>query len=326
MAIPWTRPAGVGGRCLKRPSPYRAHCRERKSRGSLQAGMRWTGLDGRAAPDWPGHVKFLLASGRLCCITLRRLFPGSSAVEQATVNRLAGGSNPSRGAKAPSHQIFCICQTFEKFLRVKFFVFTCCVCFLKIVSCLQAKPIRQLTDYPLHVLSFRLVQWLGATVLSRDQLIEGFREMNSSRHSTQSMPSNTESLTTEGQVDFIQSYLSLSRSDMVLLLRVSRPTINALFHGKSPSLELARRIRSTAEIARSLQPLSSLKVRSLIHRPVFDSKSLFDKIMRGDVNDSDIQTIKSVYETERNTRLTPKGSEANKKSKEEMFFLNSCII
>ena len=29
---------------------------------------------------------------------LRKRFPGSSAVEQATVNRLAGGSNPSRGA------------------------------------------------------------------------------------------------------------------------------------------------------------------------------------------------------------------------------------
>ena len=28
------------------------------------------------------------------------LFPGSSAVEQATVNRLAGGSNPSRGANS----------------------------------------------------------------------------------------------------------------------------------------------------------------------------------------------------------------------------------
>ena len=26
------------------------------------------------------------------------IFPGSSAVEQTTVNRLAGGSNPSRGA------------------------------------------------------------------------------------------------------------------------------------------------------------------------------------------------------------------------------------
>jgi len=35
----------------------------------------------------------------LFCITLgKALFPGSSAVEQATVNRLAGGSNPSRGA------------------------------------------------------------------------------------------------------------------------------------------------------------------------------------------------------------------------------------
>ena len=29
---------------------------------------------------------------------LLKLFPGSSAVEQTTVNRLAGGSNPSRGA------------------------------------------------------------------------------------------------------------------------------------------------------------------------------------------------------------------------------------
>ena len=29
---------------------------------------------------------------------LLTLFPGSSAVEQTTVNRLAGGSNPSRGA------------------------------------------------------------------------------------------------------------------------------------------------------------------------------------------------------------------------------------
>ena len=32
-------------------------------------------------------------------IRWRSLIPGSSAVEQATVNRLAGGSNPSRGAK-----------------------------------------------------------------------------------------------------------------------------------------------------------------------------------------------------------------------------------
>ena len=28
------------------------------------------------------------------------MVPGSSAVEQATVNRLAGGSNPSRGANS----------------------------------------------------------------------------------------------------------------------------------------------------------------------------------------------------------------------------------
>ena len=31
-------------------------------------------------------------------MSLLKLFPGSSAVEQTTVNRLAGGSNPSRGA------------------------------------------------------------------------------------------------------------------------------------------------------------------------------------------------------------------------------------
>ena len=41
-----------------------------------------------------------LAYQFLFCITLDKApIPGSSAVEQATVNRLAGGSNPSRGAK-----------------------------------------------------------------------------------------------------------------------------------------------------------------------------------------------------------------------------------
>ena len=33
------------------------------------------------------------------CLRKIAVVPGSSAVEQATVNRLAGGSNPSRGAK-----------------------------------------------------------------------------------------------------------------------------------------------------------------------------------------------------------------------------------
>ena len=45
---------------------------------------------------------------RKSCIAIYRddtsdVVPGSSAVEQAAVNRLAGGSNPSRGAKPHSH-------------------------------------------------------------------------------------------------------------------------------------------------------------------------------------------------------------------------------
>ena len=44
----------------------------------------------------------MVISGLHQVITLSKylftVFPGSSAVEQATVNRLAGGSNPSRGA------------------------------------------------------------------------------------------------------------------------------------------------------------------------------------------------------------------------------------
>ena len=38
-------------------------------------------------------------------IVLKALVPGSSAVEQTTVNRLAGGSNPSRGAIFPMQAI-----------------------------------------------------------------------------------------------------------------------------------------------------------------------------------------------------------------------------
>ena len=65
----------------------------------------------------PGlQIKELIFKKDLCiksCIAIypdikSAVVPGSSAVEQAAVNRLAGGSNPSRGAKPlscfqPSH-------------------------------------------------------------------------------------------------------------------------------------------------------------------------------------------------------------------------------
>ena len=54
---------------------------------------------------WVILLEIGLAYQFLFCITLdKALIPGSSAVEQATVNRLAGGSNPSRGA------IFYLCN------------------------------------------------------------------------------------------------------------------------------------------------------------------------------------------------------------------------
>ena len=43
------------------------------------------------------------------CVYSHLIIPGSSAVEQAAVNRLAGGSNPSRGAK----QLFFTSQASE---------------------------------------------------------------------------------------------------------------------------------------------------------------------------------------------------------------------
>ena len=44
------------------------------------------------------------------------LFPGSSAVEQTTVNRLAGGSNPSRGAII--YKIFVATKDTKKYLII----------------------------------------------------------------------------------------------------------------------------------------------------------------------------------------------------------------
>ena len=44
---------------------------------------------------------------RPACLNKIGLFPGSSVVEQLTVNQLVGGSNPSRGAilYRPGHQL-----------------------------------------------------------------------------------------------------------------------------------------------------------------------------------------------------------------------------
>ena len=43
-------------------------------------------------------MQFILITLKTLSDVAIKLFPGSSAVEQTTVNRLAGGSNPSRGA------------------------------------------------------------------------------------------------------------------------------------------------------------------------------------------------------------------------------------
>jgi hypothetical protein len=41
---------------------------------------------------------FVFRCYRPACVMQITLFPGSSVVEQLTVNQLVGGSNPSRGA------------------------------------------------------------------------------------------------------------------------------------------------------------------------------------------------------------------------------------
>ena len=65
------------------------------------------------------------------------MFPGSSAVEQATVNRLAGGSNPSRGATFPRNRLLfpvVIRQAISKASHRLTYVYDLCLVLANITS------------------------------------------------------------------------------------------------------------------------------------------------------------------------------------------------
>ncbi len=53
------------------------------------------------------------------CLERHTMFPGSSVVEQATVNRLAVGSNPTQGAIFLSAEVFPYPLSFIFFCHIK---------------------------------------------------------------------------------------------------------------------------------------------------------------------------------------------------------------
>ena len=71
--------------------PPTCGCRKRRSCGAARSGRRFP-----CAARFQSRHRFVI--GRR--LRKRRLFPGSSVVEQPAVNRLVAGSNPARGAKS----------------------------------------------------------------------------------------------------------------------------------------------------------------------------------------------------------------------------------
>ena len=144
-------------------------------------------------------------------------------------------------------------------------------------------------------------------------------EQNPNLHEAEATPITADQLSAADQIFFIQQNLSLNVVKLAVLFNVTRPTVYAWIAGKEPRSDKFDRIRFASRIATSLQSLCPLKMKSLMHRPIFDSKSMFDKMVTGDVSESDIQTIKSLYEKERASRRRANVSGKNKRSKEDTF-------
>ena len=144
-------------------------------------------------------------------------------------------------------------------------------------------------------------------------------EQNPKPHEAETRPVTADQLSAADQIFFIQQNLSLNIAQLAVLFNVTRPTVYAWVAGKQPRADKFARIRFASRIAMSLQSLSPLKMKSLMHRPVFESRSLFDKMVQGDVSESDIQTIKSLHEKNLKALRTPKGLGKNRRSNDLTF-------
>lgn len=110
------------------------------------------------------------------------------------------------------------------------------------------------------------------------------------------------------QLQFIRQHLCLTMSDLASLLGVSRPTAYAWLGGDEPKGDNYANIVRLSRIAGQFEALNLAHLDRLLRRPVFEGRSLLDRLKaEEDISDC-LPFLKALAAKEATSRRAPKGS------------------
>ena len=115
------------------------------------------------------------------------------------------------------------------------------------------------------------------------------------------------------QLTFIRQVFALNISELAIVFGVTRPTVYSWLQGNNLKTEALIKVAGLSKMAKELESLNVNRMGSLIHRPIFDGHSLFDKMKHNEDITEFLKILKSISTKETAGKLVSKGSERNKK-------------
>lgn len=110
------------------------------------------------------------------------------------------------------------------------------------------------------------------------------------------------------ELRYIRRHLCLNMSDLASLLGVSRPTAYAWLDGDEPEEAHYHSIVRLSRIAKQFESLHLANIGKLLRRPVFDGRSLLDKLKASEEIDDYIPALQNLASKEASARARLKGS------------------
>lgn len=119
------------------------------------------------------------------------------------------------------------------------------------------------------------------------------------------------------QVSEIRDVYGLNMSELANVLGVTRPTVYAWLSGQEPKPESLVHIKRLSSVTPQIKELNVPRRENLIRRPIFEGKSLLEKIKCNENILEALTTLRIIAQNEMASRFKQKGSGKSKRSIEE---------
>ncbi|WP_414541475.1 hypothetical protein [Nostoc sp. CCY0012] len=124
----------------------------------------------------------------------------------------------------------------------------------------------------------------------------------------------------------IRDVFAINMSDLASVLGVTRPTVYAWLAGQEPKGEAVIRIQQLSCAADKFNQANIIRLDKLVHRPIFNGRSLLDILKTDEDPIAALATLKVMADKEAQTRREPKGAGKHLRSLDDVLGESSVAI